>query len=337
MPVNIQTRLFNQILDKYQRKSQAIEALETLLSVGKDAVYRRFRGDTLLTPDELELLAKHYKISLDKLTFENSNAVFVSFNAFEQPAQNFYEFVANIHQQIQQLNTLPDAHFYYASHEIPVFHYMYFPELICFKFYVWGVTSWGFDYLKNQQFSFDIMPHPVREICEKSIQLYNRVPTTELWSLGIVDNTLNQIEYVSTVNRFKNPEDALFLCDKLTTLVQHMKLMAENGRKFPATSSPHDGSADFNLYHNELVSTNNMMLVNSAVGRYLVATFCNPNFFRTTDAKLCDYTEEWMERIISQSNSISTHSAKNRDWFFNRLEKKIRLVRNRIEVLIAEE
>lgn len=336
MFANIQTRLFEKILEKYARKSEAVEALEALLSVGKDAIYRRFRGDTFLTPDELELLAKTYKISLDKLAFGHSDAVMVSFNAFEQPAQSFVEFVSNIHQQIKQLNELPDAHFYYASHEIPVFHYMYFPELICFKFYVWGVTSWGFDYLKDKQFSFDIMPHPVRELCEKSINLYNRVPTTELWSLGIVDNTLNQIEYVATVDRFQNPTDGLLLCDKLLHLVQHMKTMAEHGKKHPVDSTPHEGSATFNLYHNELVSTNNMMLVNSSVGRYLVATFCNPNFFRSMDEKLCDYTEEWMERIISQSSSISTHSAKDRDWFFSRLEKKIKRVRNRIEVELEE-
>lgn len=333
MFANLQTRLFEKILEQYPRKSLAIEALEELLSVGKDAIYRRFRGDTFLTPSELEILAKAYKISLDKLVFTNSNEVMVSFNAFEQPTQSFHKFVANIHQQIKRLNELPNPHFYYASHEIPVFHYMYFPELICFKFYVWGVTSWGFEYLKDQDFSFDLMPHPVRELCEKSIELYNRVPTTELWSLGIVDNTLNQIEYVATVDRFQNPSDGLLLCDKLLQLVQHMKTMAENGKKHAVETKPHEGSVEFNLYHNELVSTNNMMLVNSNSGRYLVATFCNPNFFRTMDEKLCDYTEEWMERIISQSNSISTHSAKSRDWFFKRLEKKIKAVRSRIEVL----
>ena len=157
---NIQTRLFEKILEKYDRKALAVEALEELLSVGKDAVYRRFRGDTFLTPNEFELLAKTYKISLDKLTFGHSDEVMVSFNAFEQPAQSFYEFVSNIYKQIKQLNELPNAHFYYASHEIPVFHYMYFPELICFKFYVWGVTSWGFDYLKDQQYRnlFEVNP-----------------------------------------------------------------------------------------------------------------------------------------------------------------------------------
>ena len=155
--MSIQSLLFEKILEKYPRKAQAIETLEELLSVGKDAVYRRLRGDTFLTPDQMELLAKHFKISIDQLTLEDNTAILVSFNAFEQPAQNFHEFVSNIYNQINQLSKLPDAHFYYASHEIPVFHYMYFPELICFKFFVWGVTSWGFEYLKDRPFSFDLI------------------------------------------------------------------------------------------------------------------------------------------------------------------------------------
>ena len=336
MPINIQYRLFEKILEKYPKKAQAIEALEELLSVGKDAVYRRFRGDTLLTPDEMELLAKTYRISLDQLTFGQSDAVFMSFNAFEQKRVNFYEYLSDIHQQIALVDSLPDAHFYYASHEIPVFHYMYFPELICFKLYVWGLTSWGLDYLKNQSFSFDLMPHPIREKSEQIVNLYNKVPTTELWSLGIVDNTLNQIEYVAAVNQFQSSTDGLLLCDKLLEMVQHMKAMAEFGKKFSAGNSPNDKGADFNLYHNELVSTNNMFLVNSSTQRFVVATFCNPNFFRSMDDKLCDYTEEWMTKIISQSNSITTHSARSRNWFFSRLEKRIRVVKNRLEVLLED-
>jgi len=119
-------------------------------------------------------------------------------------------------------------------------------------------------------------------------------------------------------------------------MVQHMKSMAEVGKKYSANVNPNENGAVFNLYHNELVSTNNMFLVNSTTTRFVVATFCNPNFFRSMDEKLCDYTEEWMEKIISQSNSITTHSAKNRNWFFSRLEKRIRNVRNRLEVLLEE-
>ena len=98
--MSIQSLLFEKILEKYPRKAQAIETLEELLSVGKDAVYRRLRGDTFLTPDQMELLAKHFKISIDQLTLEDNTAILVSFNAFEQPAQNFHEFVSNIYNQI---------------------------------------------------------------------------------------------------------------------------------------------------------------------------------------------------------------------------------------------
>ena len=72
MTNELQTRLLEQISNKYQRKSEAVDILSNLLSIGKDAVYRRLRGDTLLTPDEIGQLAKAFDISLDAFVFENN-------------------------------------------------------------------------------------------------------------------------------------------------------------------------------------------------------------------------------------------------------------------------
>ena len=84
MANEFQTRLLEQIAKKYQRKSEAVDILSSLLSIGKDAVYRRLRGDTLLTPDEISLLAKEFYISLDSLVLDNTSSVFFNFSAFTQ-------------------------------------------------------------------------------------------------------------------------------------------------------------------------------------------------------------------------------------------------------------
>lgn len=337
MKDSIQTKLLEIILEKYPKKANAVEELAALLSVGKDAVYRRLRGDTLLTPDEIKLLARNFNISLDELVFEEGDVVFMNFNIFQRQAQDFQEFIHGIHDQAKQVYEMPESHFYYASHEVPVFHYMYFPELISFKLYVWGLTSMNFEYIRDRQFSFDLVPYSIIESCKKTIQLYNQVPSTELWSIGIIDNTLNQIEYVATVNQFENLEDALLLCDKLSGLINHQKLMAEHGKKFSVDAGPNGGGASFELYHNELVSTNETILVTTKIGKIVVTTFCSPNFFRSTDQKLGNHTEEWLQLLIEKSSCISKHSAKDRAWFFNRIDKKVKAVRSRIEMMMEEE
>lgn len=331
-----QTNFFDQILQKFPKKSQAVEELSDLLSVGKDAIYRRLRGDTLLTPDELKILALKYHISLDAMIYDTTNTVFCNYNAFTQKVTNFQQYLEGILAQMHQVSQLPDSYIHYASVEIPLFYYMYYPELIAFKLYVWGSTTWNFEYLDKRKFSTDLLSYPTLQLNEELYKTYNTLPSTELWSLGILDNTLNQIEYISVIDRFEKPSDALLLCDVLTALMQHLKSMAKHGHKFSPKTSPHTGGGSFDLYHNELYSTNNTIFASTIAGQMMFTTYCNPNFLTSTDPRICEFTADWFKTIISKSNAISTHSDKGRNWFFSRLERKIKAVRNRIEVQLEE-
>ena len=58
-----------------------------------------------------------------------------------------------------------------------------------------------------------------------------KIPSTELWSLNIFDNTLNQVEYHAESGYFARIEDALELCDMLKRIAKHMESMAERGEK----------------------------------------------------------------------------------------------------------
>lgn len=331
-----QNQLFEQILDKFPKKSQAVEELSGLLAVGKDAIYRRLRGDTLLAPDEMVQLAQQYHISLDALVYGKTDTVFCSYNAFSKKINNFQAYLESIYNIMAQVKGLPNATIYYTSMEIPVFHYMYYPELICFKQYVWSLTTWNFEHLSNQKFHFDLVSYPSLKMTEDIIRVYNQLSSKELWSLNVIDNTLNQIEYIAATSRFADPEDALLLCDKLTELVQHLRQMAAHGQKFSPNSSPHSKSGAFDLYHNELYSTNNTILVKADTLNMLFTTYCNPNYLASTDERLCEFSTSWMEFIISKSDAISYHSEKSRNWFFNRLERKIKGTRNRVEMDLAE-
>lgn len=330
---NIQTRFFNQLLHRFPRKADAVEALSELLNLSKDAVYRRLRGDTLLTPDELLDLAKKYRISLDALALGETDTVFFSYNTFSKPVKDLNDWLSSVHTDIQRVSQMPSTYIYYASLEIPVFHYLFFPNLLAFKFYVWGKTSWQLDFLQNRLFSFDLLTPQDEYLATEILEYYLHIPTTELWSLNIADHTLNQIEYTLLSGNFSNREDAFTLCEQLLQLVQHEKAMAAAGRKFKLHQKAQNLSAEFNLFHNEIVHTNNTFLVKTAGGNVVYTTLSNPNFLQSTDLRLCENIEQWFNNIIAQSNGISRHSAKSRGWFFSGLEKKIQATMKKIEHL----
>ncbi|MEO1623811.1 MAG: hypothetical protein AAFV25_01545 [Bacteroidota bacterium] len=232
---------------------------------------------------------------------------------------------------------LPGSEFYYTTAEIPVFHYLHFPGLISFKLYVWARTIWNFGDMTERKFDFGIVTEEDLGLTGDILQMYNDIPTTELWHLNIVDNTLNQIEYHLKIGGFRKPEDALLLCDNLLELVDHMRSMAKHGQKFRIGEKPRDQQkVNFDLYHNEMVSTNNTFLAMTPIRRVIYTTYNTPDFLRCTDPKMCDYTESWFRKIIGKSVSISTHAEKSRSWYFNNLRRKVEQARQRMVFAIED-
>jgi hypothetical protein len=333
---SLQEQVFELILARYPRRADAVEDLCQILNLAKDPVYRRLRNDTFLSPQELTTLALHFRISLDTLVVGRSDNVVCQFNAFSRKLSDFTDYLAGFVADFEQIRRLPNAHLYYASAEVPVFTYSLFPELMSFKLYIWGRTTWDFEYLRQRQFDFDLVTQPVIRLSQTVLQHYLSMDSTELWSVHLVDNTLAQIEYHTYSGGFRKPQDAIVLCEKVNDWIMHMKATAAAGRKFGFGGKPENGQGVLNLYHNEMVYTNITGLVTSDVGRMVYSAFCNPNFLLSSDEKLCDYTEAWFGHILAKSTLISQTAEKNRDGFFRELTRKVERVKQRIQLHIDE-
>lgn len=333
MAKNLQQRIFDQILEQFPKRSHAIDELSTLLGIGKDGIYRRMRGDTIVTPDELEQLALKYNLSLDGMIFEESDTVFFSFNGFDKSTKNYHDYLLSFEEELKFAAGSPETRFYYASVELPLFQSCFFPELICFKLYVWGLTVLGYQNLKNLPFSFDLLPAPILETTKRIRALYVELPSNEIWGTNVIDNTLSQVEYHFSSGHFATANDAITICEKLTELTYHMQEMAEKGIKFiPGQKVENSNGQAFNLYHNEMIYTSNTILAATPKGKVLFTSLSNPHFLKSTDSRLCDYMENWFEGVVAKSNPISVQSEKQRLWFFNRIRQRIENVKQRIKV-----
>jgi hypothetical protein len=333
---NLQEKIIDVILSRFPKKSDAISGMSEVLGIGTDPIYRRVRGETPLTAEEIMLLSQKFNISLDALVYENTDTLVFSYNPFSQPVKTFEDYINQILENTLQASSLPDVHVYYAASDLPIFYYAFFPEIFMFKLYTWGKTVWDFEYLRDQPFSTDIIsPHAV-EMMKRVTSLYMQMETTELWNINIIDNTLGQIEYHFNSNGFKNGNDALLLLERLTELLKHIKRMATQGHKY--TLGGIDNQAGkLHLYHNEMVITNNTIFMTSQLGMMLFSTLSYPNFIRSLDQRICEYQLNWFKLIIGKSNSIDLNNEKTREWFFNKLNHKIDLVRKRIEVRMMED
>jgi len=201
--MNLQKAIFDKILGQFPKKSEAVKALSELLQMGQNAIYRRMRGESILAPDELALLAKHFTISLDDIIHETSDNVLFSYTSATKKVKDFTSYLNSLTEAMRPLHEYPNGEVKYAAAEIPVFHYCFFPELIAFKLYTWGKTTWNFDYLKNQPFAFNLISPDAYTAADNFLASYLKSKSTELWNLNVLDNTLNQIEYYAESGSFR--------------------------------------------------------------------------------------------------------------------------------------
>ncbi len=331
---DFQRRILDQIISRYPKKSHAVEHLSDLLDISTDGIYRRINGQTVLSADELVKIARHSGQSLDQIALEDAHHLIFTYNQLPEPITSFEGYLKGVASNLSQFVTQEDMRIYYASHEIPVFLYYAYPRILSFKLFMYGLTVWTFPGLEKKKFHFDLVSQEAHRIASQMANVYAAMSTDELWSVGILESTLGQLEYLAEVERFENPEDAITICEELLELVGHLHQMAEAGKKFPRGGSPGPASGNFNLFYNQFTYTNNIILAILPSRKVMFITIHHPNFLRTTNAAICDWQAAWFERMMKTSISISVHSSRERDRYFNSLRRKVLQTRENLELLL---
>lgn len=325
-PFGIQQALFERI----QQTGATAHDLAKTLNLGLGAVYKRLKGETLLDIGELALLAEQYNLSLNGIFQPEKGKVSFEFPAMRRSVTQLEQYLSSILELLNWAQRLPDIQVYYSTAEIPVFHYMHFPELCAFKLYMWNRTTWELPEWEDKPFSLDpfLENRRLQRLREEIITGYNRLPGTEFWPVSLLDNTLNAIDYCVESGAFARPEDVTLLREQVGRLMQHQKEMAKRGLKFSPGAQPDSDSATFTVYHNEIAHTNITILLEWDKGRMAFATFDNPNFMHTMEPEFTQYASDWFAKLRKRSLLISKEGEKHRNRFFNLLHRHIEFAFN---------
>ncbi|MCB0633362.1 MAG: hypothetical protein KDD15_26685 [Lewinella sp.] len=331
--VQLQQQLLEIILQRFPKRSLAVARLSELLQVSNDAIYRRIRGDTLLAPDEISLLATRFNVSIDNLINDNEQQILFTFNPFEQEVTGFEVYIDQLLSAALHIRELPEVELFYSVQELPIFLLPDFPQLMTFRMYVYGFNYWKFDFLENMPFRPDLMAKSTLDKARQVNRIYNEISSHELWNLSLIDNTLNQIEYLATIGRFGHIDQIRALFVELEAVIDHLQTMAKYGKKFIWNTPIRANAADFDLYYNEFARTTDSLLISSPERKILFTSFGSPDFLSTQNQRFCLHLENWFRTIISRSTSISSHSERKRDWFFRHLVQKVKQTQEKLEVL----
>jgi hypothetical protein len=273
---------------------------------------------------ELTILTTTYGISLDHLIGKERGEMTFTHQYIQQQPKSFEDYLSAIVQNLRLTAHLPNATIHYASVEIPFFDYAYFPDLLAFKLFSWGRNVWGIESClgSNVQFS-SLLDETCMALIEEITHLFSQIPTNFYWNSTIYNNTINQLQYFYEIQIFEEKHIYQELTAQLHALMNLQQKMAEKGKKAPSPKYPATPTAAFRLFHNEILTTSNLILVENDLQPIIFLTYDTPNFLQFANQTLYDYTLKWFESMQNKSIPISQTNAREREKFFKKLQEQL--------------
>ena len=136
--MNVQKLLFEKLKPLIPADKSLAEYLSNLLYLSSDSVYRRLRGETQMTIDELKTICDHFGLSADALIdIGKTNQVIFEVSTMGDRPLTFEDFFRGIRHELESLKQFPEARIIYTGKDIPFFYNLLFPRLFAFKYHIW--------------------------------------------------------------------------------------------------------------------------------------------------------------------------------------------------------
>ncbi len=321
--VDIQQQLFNSIEKQLPEHVSRVDEVADLLDISVDSSYRRIRGEKRLTIDELQHLCDHFNLSLDALFNIEAQQILFDYNALNAETFTFTDYLQQILDDLQVIAQCDSPHILYAANDISLFHTLQVPEVAAFKFFFWQKTTLGFEHLKDQRFSIVALDDDLSTLRWKILDYYTKIPVTDILYVNAFSSTLKQIAFYCESGLFDSVQTALLLCEKMEALIDHMQAEAERSYNFIYGQDPSGQEGSYELYYNEVILTDDAVLVDTEITNTAYITNNALNILKTTDDRFFENTYAYLQNLMSKSMLISAVSEKERHKFFGHIRKKI--------------
>ena len=316
-------QFFARIENKCQEEGLSLaRVLADLLSVSQSVAYKKIKQEVGLSALELLALAQYFNLPIIPKPGED---VAFAIPHIEHQITSPEQFLESLVDQISSLaseNLNPKV--YYATSEMPIWYYLRFPELTALKMYIASITVWDIPdtYFGEKPLEQLLKSSTLHELRTKIFNSFCNLNTIEYYPLNMLDNTLNQINYLFAVGKIERPLlDKTF--DQVNELIDWMLESAEFGQKKNLQGVY---AGNYTLYFNEMVYTNNIVLVENEQESVVFTTLDNPNYLMTHSRRVVDYFQKWFSNMNHRSVKISREAEKERIIYFNTLKQRVKQI-----------
>ncbi|MDR3267657.1 MAG: hypothetical protein LBT83_01135 [Tannerella sp.] len=300
------------IKDKIPEKSSIANVLADILSIKKEALYRRLRGEVFFTFAEIVTISQQLNISLDRVA--GSVSPYRS-HLFQLHVQDYfdtnevdYKMTADYIAVIKAAGQEPFSEYGFATTTIPLHFSLFHKSIYCLYILKW-MYQFG-DIGKIRPYSEIVFTERQKKLNHQYLQEVMSIKYTYyIWGEYFLVYLINDIKYFHCI-RLISTDEVLLLRKEIAYFLDHMEKMAiqgayANGNKVEIFVS----SLNFETTYHYLSSENiHISMISSfAIGAVT-----------SLEKEVCDKLKIWMQALKRTSTLISCSAEKERILFFEK-------------------
>lgn len=319
--MNFQHNFVQLCKEKSHQSNFALE-LADLLHVNPDAAYRRMRGTTALTFDEIVTMSRHFHVSFDSAISYQSRMVPFQFNAMFKDKFHIIEYLTDIAHSLKNMSSSKTGNIAMTAMDLPYFRQFGFKSLSRFKLFFWQRSVLNLESYKHKKFDAEEVISDFEDITDQINFYYHGVPSYEIWAPETLDSTLKQIQYYVESGLFHTKNDFDNICSDLEILLDKLEREAETGKK-SIVNELGMLSSSFEMYQSDIFISNNCIQATVNDTSFTYITFNSFNHLMTYAPEFSVECKQWIDQMRSKSILLSEVSEKLRFQFFLSQRKKI--------------
>ena len=296
--------------EKYPQKSELTEALMDLLSIEREAAYRRLRKDVMFAAEEVFKIASAWNISLDEIVGGNSKQVFFRAQLlnYVNSSKEEIESMERIIKWCKSLENVPDLEYLEACNKIPRSLTAGFPCLRKLQLLRWMYRSTPEEVVSFSQINFQPAVAKLSSDYYRSIK--NLAQTVYIWDYMLFNNVISDIRYFHSIYLITDEEKEL-LKHELHTFLDYMSKVADRGC-WPETEK------QVQLYISHInIDTNYSYFYSKDVKLCIVHAFVKNEIYTGNSIMVEDF-KKWMQSKKRSSILISEADDKSRIDYFKK-------------------
>ena len=303
--------LINEMKERIPQGQNLANYLTDTLYMGKEAVYRRLRGEVAFTFDEIAVISHNLGISIDQIIGNHlSNRVTFDLNLLHSPNlyESYHEIVERYLRIFSSMKEDGNAEIYSATNTIPFTLYSSYEYLSKFRLCRWIYQN-GKVKTPNSLSDMHVPEKIITAHKKLSEGLKRPRKTFFIWDSDIFQSFVKEIKYFAGLNMLSD-DDIEVMKQELNRLLDEMEQIAARG-EYP------NGNKVY-LYLSNINFEATYTFLEKGSFQLCMFRLYAINYMDSQHPEICRAQKEWIQSLKRYSTLISQSGEIQRMIFFTK-------------------